>query len=259
MKAAKQLIRFKDKTALVTGAGGPMGATIATRLAAEGASLILTDISGNRLNGTVEKLKSDFPDTVVVAHRASVVVEAEVEEFLKVAAARLPNIDVLINVVGGIRGGELAEPFMTMTEKRFNDTFEMNLKGIFHLVRRVGHGMLARGYGRIVNISSVTYGGDIYQPEYGAAKAAVASLTRSLALELAPKITVNCIAPGMIATSVLERVNPAIMNYYRDRTPLQRLGKPEDIAAAASFLASDDAAFVTGVILPVTGGIWPSL
>ena len=259
MKAAEQLIRFKGKTALVTGAGGPMGATIATRLAAEGASLILTDISGKRLDATVEELKAKFPDVAVVANRASVLVEVEVEEILKAAAARLPNIDVLINVVGGIRGGELAEPFMTMTEKRFNDTFEMNLKGIFHLVRRVGQGMLARGYGRIVNISSVTYGGDIYQPEYGAAKAAVASLTRSLALELAPTITVNCIAPGLIATSVLERANPTIMAYYRDRTPLQRLGKPEDIAAAASFLASDDAAFVTGVILPVTGGIWPSL
>ena len=119
--------------------------------------------------------------------------------------------------------------------------------------------MLARNYGRVVNISSVTYGGDIYQPEYGAAKAAVASITRSLALELAPSVTVNCIAPGLIATSVLERIDEKMAQYYRDRTPLRRLGKPEDIAAAVAFLGSDDAAFITGAILPVSGGIWPAL
>jgi len=252
------MMRFKGRTALVSGAGGPMGGAIASRLAAEGADLVLTDISANRLNGMVEKIGKAFPETRVVAHRANVLLLAEVDELVAAAAARYPAIDILVNVVGGIRG-ELAVPFMAMSEERWNETFEINLKGIFHLVRRVGQGMLARSYGRIVNISSVVYAGDIHQPEYGAAKAAVASITRSLALELAPNITVNCIAPGLIATSVLDRLDKKLLQSYLDRTPLRRLGKPEDIAAAVAFLTSDDAAFITGAILPVTGGIWPAL
>ena len=252
------MTRFKGRTALVSGAGGPMGGAIASRLAAEGADLVLTDISANRLNGIVEKIKKEFPDTGVAAHRANVLLQAEVDELVAAAAARHRAIDILVNVVGGIRG-ELALPFMSMSEERWNETFEINLKGIFHLVRRVGQGMLAQSYGRIVNISSVVYAGDVYQPEYGAAKAAVASITRSLALELAPHVTVNCIAPGLIATSVLDRIDKKMVQSYLDRTPLRRLGKPDDIAAAVAFLSSDDAAFVTGTILPVSGGIWPGL
>jgi NAD(P)-dependent dehydrogenase (short-subunit alcohol dehydrogenase family) len=187
-----------------------------------------------------------------------VLVQDEVDALLAMAAGHFEAIDVLVNVVGGIRGA-LAVPVLEMDDERWDSTMELNLKGIFRLVRRVGAGMRARGYGRIVNISSVTFAGDVYQPEYGAAKAAVASITRSLALELAPDITVNCIAPGLIATSVLERVDPQLVQYYHERTPLKRLGKPEDIAAAVAFLASDDAAFITGAILPVSGGIWPAL
>jgi NAD(P)-dependent dehydrogenase (short-subunit alcohol dehydrogenase family) len=194
----------------------------------------------------------------VLAHRASVLVQEEVEQLLAAAGQQFPSIDVLVNVVGGIRG-ELVVPVLSMSEERWDSTLEINLKGIFHLVRRVGPAMREHGYGRIINISSVTFAGDMYQPEYGAAKAAVASITRALALELAPDITVNCIAPGLIATSVLERADPQLVQYYRDRTPLRRLGTPEDIAAAVAFLASDNASFITGAILPVSGGIWPAL
>ena len=250
-------MRLKGRTALVSGAGGPMGGAIALRLAAEGANLILTDISGTRLQGIIQTLADDWPGTRVVARRASVLVQDEVDQLLA-AAADFDAIDVLVNVVGGIRG-ELAVPVLEMSDERWDSTMELNLKGIFRLVRRIGSGMRARRYGRIINISSVTFAGDAYQPEYGAAKAAVASITRSLALELAPDITVNCIAPGLIATSVLERVDPKMVQYYLDRTPLKRLGKPEDIAAAVAFLASDDASFITGAILPVSGGIWPAL
>ena len=251
-------MRFSGRTALVSGAGGPMGGEIAARLAIEGANLVLTDISGNRLNGIVERLAKASPATKVVALRASVLLREEVEQLLAAAAQQFEAIDILVNVVGGIRG-ELAVPVLGMSEERWDSTFEINLKGIFHLVQRIAPGMRARGYGRIINISSVTYAGDAAQPEYGAAKAAVASITRSLALELAPAITVNCIVPGMIATSVMERADQKILQYYRDHTPLARLGKPEDIAAAAAFLASDDASFITGALLPVSGGIWPAL
>ncbi len=251
-------MRFEGKTALVTGAGGPMGGAVAQRLAAEGAQLLLTDISANRLSAVVAQIAEQHPRCTVLSHRGSVLAEAEVDALMATAATRFDRIDVLINIVGGIRG-DLVAPMLTMSEERWDSTFELNLKGIFHLVRRIAPGMLERQYGRIVNISSVTYAGDRFQPEYGAAKAAVASITRSLSLELAPHINVNCVAPGLIETSVLERVDKAFQQSYRERTPLGRFGKPSEIAAAVAFLASDDASYVTGAILPVSGGIWPAL
>ncbi len=251
-------MRFEGRIALVTGAGGPMGGAIASRLAREGASLVLTDISARRLDETVALVRAAHPDAPVLAHRASVLLEAEVEALVTAAVERFGRIDVLVNVVGGIRG-ELAAPLLDMTEARWDATFELNLKGIFHLVRRIAPGMLERRHGRIVNLSSVTYAGDAVQPEYGAAKAAVASLTRSLALEFAPDVTVNCVAPGLIETSVLERVDAAFLDRYRRRTPMGRFGRPEEVAAAVAFLASDDGSYVTGVILPVSGGIFPAL
>ncbi len=111
----------------------------------------------------------------------------------------------------------------------------------------------------MLNISSVTFAGDVDQPEYAAAKAAVASLTRSLAMELAPAVTVNCIAPGLIRTSVVDRAAPEMVASYVERSLLKRLGRPEDVANAALFLTSPEAAFITGAILPVSGGIWPAL
>lgn len=250
--------RFTGRVALVTGAGGPMGSAVAERLAAEGAALVLTDISANRLNGVVERIAAAHPAAAIVAHRGNGLVEAEVDALLAAATARFERIDVLVNIVGGIRG-ELAMPLLAMTEERWDSTFELNLKGLFLLVRRVAPGMVARSYGRIVNVASVTYAGDALQPEYGAAKAAVASLTRSMALEFAPHVTANCVAPGLIETSVLERVDARFRKAYQDRTPLGRFGRPDEIAAAISFLASDDASYVTGAILPVSGGIWPAL
>lgn len=250
--------RFSARTALVSGAGGPMGAAVAMRLAAEGAALVLTDISARRLQASVDAVQTTHPGCAVLAHRGSVLALAEVDALVQAAQARFPAIDVLINIVGGVRG-ELAAALLTMPEERWDSTFELNLKGIFHLVRALAPGMRERQYGRIVNISSVTFGGDAMQPEYGAAKAAVASITRSLALELAPHVSVNCVAPGLIATSVLERVDAAFRQSYIDRTPLGRFGRPDEIAAAVAFLASDDASYITGAILPVSGGIWPAL
>lgn len=249
--------RFTGKTALVTGAGGPMGMAIATRLAAEGADLVLSDISGRRLDANLELLKEKFPEARIVAERASVVVEEEIAGLLSVAE-HLGPIDVLINVVGGVRGG-LAVSITDMTQQRWQETFDLNLKGILLLVKALGPGMKERGYGRIVNFSSISYAGDHDMPEYGAAKAAVASLTRAIALEFAPGVTANCVAPGPIETSVMDRMDATMRAEQLRRIPLKKFGRPEDVAAAVAFLASDDAAHITGTVLPVAGGIWPAL
>jgi len=249
--------RFSGKTALVSGAGGPMGAAVAYRLASEGANLVLTDISGRRLEENRAKLAAEFPLARIVASRASVLVEDEVDAVLAQSQEAGP-IDVLVNVVGGVRGG-LAVSLENMTAQRWSETFDLNLKGILLLTQRLAPGMRDRKYGRVVNFTSICYGGDPDMPEYGAAKAAVASLTRSIALEFAPHVTANCVAPGPIETSVLDRLDQQSVDNYLSRTPLKRFGKPEDIAAAVAFLGSDDASYVTGQVLTVAGGIWPAL
>jgi NAD(P)-dependent dehydrogenase (short-subunit alcohol dehydrogenase family) len=253
-------MRLAGKVALVTGAGGPMGGTIAQRFAQEGASLVLAEISGNRLReGEAAVGAALAPGAGVVAYRADVTQGEEARTVVETGLARFGRIDILLNVVGGIRGTTLFAPLLNLDEARWDDTFCLNLKANFHLVRLVAPGMLERRYGKIVNVSSMNYAGELGSSDYSAAKAAVASLTRTLAMELAPHVNVNCIAPGTIRTTVLSRMPPEELERYAAKPLLKRLGEPLDIANAALFLASDESAYITGEILAVTGGVWPAL
>ena len=126
-------------------------------------------------------------------------------------------------------------------------------------VLMLGLNMLENNYGKILNISSINFAGEAGSADYGAAKAGVASLTRTLAAELAPSINVNAIAPGIIRTRALAMLGPENAKKYRERSLLKRLGEPTDIANTALFLCSDEGAYITGEILPVSGGIWPAL
>lgn len=252
-------MRLKNKVALVTGAGGPMGLGVARRFAEEGASLIVTDISGSRLQYGVEEITPLLAKGAKLhALRSSVLVEQEVADLLASAQGEFEHIDILINIVGGLREASY-KPLFEIDEKRWDETFEMNLKGIFYLVRKIGPQMLARRQGKIVNISSIEFAGSSGHSDYSAAKAAVTSLTRSLALELAPHINVNCIAPGAIKTMALAAVGEAAIEKIQRACLLQRLGEPLDIANAALFLSSEESSFITGVTIPVSGGIWPAL
>ena len=170
-----------------------------------------------------------------------------------VAVERFGKVDILINVVGAIRSKQLYTPFLEMTEQQWDDTFALNLKPGFHLIRKLAPGMLERSYGKIVNISSIVYAGEPGQSDYAAAKAAVASWTRSLAGEFAPHVNVNCIAPGIIRTSVTERIGAEDARRLTAASFLKRFGEAREIADVACFLASDEASFVTGEIIAVSG------
>jgi NAD(P)-dependent dehydrogenase (short-subunit alcohol dehydrogenase family) len=148
---------------------------------------------------------------------------------------------------------------VTMTEERWDATFALNTKGILHLTKLLAPIMVERQYGKIVNISSINFAGEMGNADYGAAKAAVASLTRTMAIEFAPHVNVNCIAPGTIRTSVLQRMSADELAFYAAKPLLKRLGEPADVANACLFLASDEASYITGEILAVSGGIWPAL
>lgn len=253
-------MRLAERAALVTGAGGPMGEAVAMRFAEEGANLVLTDISGRRLEAAAERIRQVLHEgSNLVSYRADVRVAEEAEGLVAAGHERFPRIDVLVNVVGGIRSETLYQPLLEMSEERLDETMALNLKGIFHLVRLVAPGMIADGYGRIVNFSSINMAGEAGQADYGAAKAAVASMTRSLAIELAPHVNVNCIAPATIRTSVMERMPPEETEKYRERTLLKRLGEPREVANAVLFLASEEASYITGEMIAVSGGIWPAL
>lgn len=244
----------------ITGAGGPMGLAIIRRLATGGArALALTDISGARLEEGASALRRDFPAVEIVTRRADITVAAEAQDFADAALGAFGGIDVLINTVGGIRSRQLYTPLLAMTEDQFRATFDLNLMGNFHLTRAFAPGMIDRRAGRIVNFATIVFGGEHGQSDYAAAKAAVASLTRSLAAEFAPHVTVNAVAPGLTRTSITETIPKAEAARLLRGAFNPRMAEPDEIAEAVAFLASEPARFVTGEIIAVSGGIHPHL
>lgn len=252
--------RLAGHRAVVTGAGGPMGRAIAERLAAEGLEgLALTDISATRLAATADALSAAHPGMRIVALRGDVTVAAEAKAFAGTVLDTLGGADILVNVVGGIRSRQLYTPFLEMSEAQWKATFDINLLGNFHLVQAFAPGMLERGAGRIINLSSVVFGAEPGQVDYAAAKAAVASMTRSLAGEFAPAVTVNAVAPGLTRTSVTETMPKEAGDKLVAAAFNRRMAEPSEIADAVVFFAQETSRFVTGEILAVSGGIHPHL
>jgi NAD(P)-dependent dehydrogenase (short-subunit alcohol dehydrogenase family) len=253
-------MRMKDKVALISGAGGPMGFAIAFRMAEEGAHVVITDISGSRLDASVSDIEA-LPGRhgKILARRGSVIVETEAASLCAEALETFGRVDVLVNVVGGIADKEFYRPFLEISEERWAGTFDVNLAGTRYLTRGLAPAMLANRYGRIVNIASVDFAGEWGHADYSASKAAVVSLTKVLAMEFAPHVTVNCIAPGIINTRAADAMDPQKLDELKNRNLLKRLGEPIDIANAALFLGSDESSFITGEIMSVSGGIWPGL
>jgi NAD(P)-dependent dehydrogenase (short-subunit alcohol dehydrogenase family) len=230
------------KNAVVTGGGSGIGAAIARRLLADGLHV-----------ATIDLKESDEQ----FAYTADVTKPAQVEEALTAIRAELGPVTVLVNSAGM----EGFKRFTDLTFERWQQVIDVNLHGVFHCIKAVLPDMIEAGWGRIVNISSSsTHSGQPYMSHYVAAKSAVNGLTKSLALELGPAgITVNAVPPGFIDTPMLRTAEErgrlgATIAEHIERTPVRRVGKPEDIAAAVAFLVSDEAGYITGQILGVNGG-----
>jgi 3-oxoacyl-[acyl-carrier protein] reductase len=237
------------KSALVTGASGGIGGAIAKALHGQGATVVL---SGTRAEA-LEALKSELGGRAHVA-TCNLSDAASVEALPKAAESALGgSIDILINNAGITRDNL----FMRMKDEEWDQVIAVNLTAAFRLSRAVLRGMMKKRWGRIVSITSVVgETGNAGQGNYAAAKAGLVGMSKSLAAEVASRnITVNCVAPGFIATAMTDALTDAQKQAISHRIPANRMGAPEEIAAAVVYLASEEAAYVTGATLQVNGGM----
>jgi 2-hydroxycyclohexanecarboxyl-CoA dehydrogenase len=230
------------KTAVVTGGASGIGRAVAERLRKDGFQVAVIDLS---------------PTDDEFGHVADVTDRAQVEDAVAAIRKQFGPILVLVNAAG-VEG---FQKFSTMTFEDWSKVIDVNLNGVFHTTQAVLPDMVEAGWGRIVNISSSsTHSGQPFMAHYVAAKSAVNGLTKSLALEYGPRgITVNAVPPGFIDTPMLRSAESrhllgGTVEDHINRTPVRRVGRPEDIAAACAFFVSDEASYITGQILGVNGG-----
>ncbi len=249
-------MRLSEKIALVTGAAGGIGSAVAKCFAAEGASVILSDSNRDGCVRVRDHLRSEGAGVSVIT--ADVTLEKEILDLYSEIEASFPRLDIVANIAGGD-----IEPVVDVASidyERMSRNLDLNLKSCILSCREACKIMKPRGYGRIVNMSSLVYRGSQGQFSYSAAKGGIFSFTRSLALAMgSDNITVNALAPALVDVPLFSRVlGPErwakMAEEAAARYPLHRIAMPEDVAKAALFLASDDAAFITGQILEISGG-----
>jgi len=243
-------LRFPQTVVLLSGAAQGIGAATALRFAREGARLALLDLKPEALQALAAQCESLGAE--VLTHAGSVAERSTWDAAVAATLARWGRLDVLINNAGITRDARLDQ----MSAEQFDQVIDVNLRGVFHGAQACLAALVA-SQGCIVNTSSVVgLHGNYGQTNYAAAKAGVIGMTKTWARELGPKgVRVNAVAPGFIATPMTAAVPTKVTEKMTASVPLQRLGQPEDIAAAYAFLASADAAYITGTVLEVSGGL----
>ena len=245
-------MNLKGKVALITGGAQGIGRAIAKELALAGADLALADVNLQRVQETAAALAAETGRQTLTV-KMDVSSPAEVEDGVKKTVNQYNHLDILVNNAGVTRDGLI----MRMKEADWDLVIAINLKGTFNCIKAVAGVMLKQRAGRIVNIASVVgLMGNAGQANYSASKAGVIGLTKTMAKELGSRgITVNAVAPGFIKTAMTEAVSENARQDLQRLIPLGRLGEAEDVAKAVAFLASDEAAYITGQVLAVDGGM----
>ena len=246
------MMNFAGKTAVVTGGSRGLGRAVCLELAKGGANVVFC-YAGNEAAAKETTAACEALGAKALAVQCDVAKADEVKALMDAAVKEFGRIDILVNNAGITRDGLL----MMMKEEDFDAVIAANLKGTFLCMKAISRIMMKQRYGRIVNLSSVVgLRGNAGQVNYAASKAGVVGMTKSLAKELASRgVTVNAVAPGFIATDMTAAMTDAAKEATLASIPLQRLGAPEDVAHAVAFLASDEAAYVTGQVLCVDGGM----
>ena len=250
-------MRLEDKVALITGGAAGIGKATAVRFAEEGASVVICDVDTKSGEKTLKELGPD-----AAFYRVDVTDRTSVDSWVKSVLGKYGRIDVLVNNAGIVRDSLLVkmkdgELIRQMPEDDFDLVVAINLKGVFNCTQAVAPVMIRQGGGVILNATSIVgIDGNIGQTNYIATKAGVIGMTKAWARELGRhNIRVNAVAPGFTATEILTSMPDNVLAGMKARTPLGRLGQPEDIANAYLFLASDEASFISADVLRVDGGI----
>ena len=244
-------MRLKDKVAIITGGSRGIGFATADKFLSEGAVVIITASSQESADKAVKQLQEKHPDSTVAGISPDLSSLESVRESFMEATSKYGCVDILVNNAGVSE----STPFMDYTEETFSKVMDLNVKGVFNATRAASECMVARGNGVILSTSSmVSISGQPSGLAYPASKFAVNGFTISLARELGPKgIRVNAVAPGITETDMMKAVPKEVIEPMISQIPLRRLGQPEDIANAFVFLASDEASYITGVVLSVDG------
>ncbi len=243
--------RLPGKISLITGAAQGIGLATAIKFAQEGAVVIVCDVKQAAVDAAVQRCEALGAQTVgfVMDVTQREMVDAVVAQVME----RFGRIDVLVNNAGITQDARLQK----MTLEQFDRVIDVNLRGVFHCAQAVAEHMTAQGSGVILNASSVVgIYGNFGQTNYAASKFGVIGFTKTWSRELGPKgIRVNAVAPGFIATPILATIPEKVITEMAHRVPLRRLGQPEEIASVYAFLASDEASYINGAVIEVSGGM----
>lgn len=241
---------FSGKVAVVTGAGRGIGRSVSERLAADGATVICTDVTDCDESVSIITAAGGSAESVVV----DVTDGASAEAAIKAIVEKHGTIDILVNNAGITRD----QLMIRMKPEDWRQVLQINLDGVFNVTQPVAKIMMRQRSGRVVNIASVVgLMGNAGQVNYSASKAGVIGMTKSLAKEMGPRgVTVNAIAPGFIKTPMTEKLTEAQKEALLKNVAIPRLGEPEDIAEVVAFLAGPGASYITGVVINVSGGLY---
>lgn len=242
--------RFQNKVAIVTGSGRGLGAATALLLAKEGADIVVNDLSAETGNETAKEVEKLGRKVLVSQHDVSDYKSAH--QLVEETKSKLGRVDILVNNAGITRDSMLHK----LSEDKWDEVIRVNLKGPFNMGQACAKMMMEQKYGKILNLASLAYKGNIGQTNYSASKAGVVGMTSTWALELSKyNINVNAIAPGFIDSVMTQKVPADVKEKFIQRIPLKRMGKPEEIASLIAFLVSDEASYITGQCIHIDGGL----